>query len=212
MKLYNFFRSGTSHRLRIALNLKGVQTEYLAVDLSREAHLKEAFKAINPQQLVPALHTGDRVLTQSPAIIEWLEEIYPQPPLLPAAPNDRAQVRALAAIVGCDIHPINNRRVLEYLRQACAADETAIKRWCGTWINAGFQAYESLLASSTRRGRFSFGDTPTMADVYLIPQVESARRFQVDLGPFPLIRAVDDACNELEAFRLAQPAMQPDAP
>lgn len=211
MKLHNFWRSGTSHRLRIALNLKGLDVEYAAVHLGKEAHLTDAFKAINPQQLVPALDTGKQVLIQSPAIIEWLEETHPTPALLPADVDARARVRALAAIVGCDIHPINNRRVLETLRKTFGAGEAAINAWCGTWITAGFDAYEALLASDPQRGRFSFGDAPTVADVYLVPQVESARRFKVDLARWPLISAIDLACGELEAFRKAAPAMQPDA-
>ncbi len=212
MKLYNFFRSGTSHRLRIALNLKGIATDYVAVDLRVEEHLKAAFQAVNPQGLVPALDTGEQVLIQSPAIIEWLEEKYPTPPLLPANAEDRAQVRALAAIVGCDIHPINNRRILETLRKQFGADETAINAWCGTWIGAGFDAYEALLAADTRRNpSFSFGHAPTIADVYLIPQIESARRFKVDLNRWPRIMAIDAACGQLDAFRQAAPAAQPDA-
>ncbi len=211
MKLYNFFRSGTSHRLRIALNLKGLQTEYLPVDLRTEQHLQDDFKAINPQQLVPALVDGERVMIQSPAIIEWLEEKYPTPALLPRDPQRRAQVRALAAIVGCDIHPINNRRILEYLRKTFGANEDAINAWCGTWIGAGFDAYEALLAADTKRGRFSHGDAPTLADVYLIPQVESARRFKVDLTQWPLIMGVEQACMALEAFQKAAPSQQPDA-
>ena len=159
MKLYNFFRSGTSHRLRIALNLKGIDYEYVAVDLRSEEHLGADFKAVNPQGLVPALVDGDLTLIQSPAIIEWLEERYPTPPLLPANPDDRARVRALAAIVGCDIHPINNRRILEYLRKGFGADEAAINAWCGTWITAGFDAFDALLAIDLQRGRFSCGDT-----------------------------------------------------
>jgi maleylpyruvate isomerase len=211
MKLYNFFRSGTSHRLRIALNLKGIATDYVAVDLRVEEHLKDAFKSVNPQQLVPALDTGEQVLIQSPAIIEWLEEKYPTPALLPADVNQRAHVRALAAIVGCDIHPINNRRILETLRKQLSANEDAVNAWCGTWISAGFDAYEALIAADAQRGRFSFGDTPTLADVYLIPQVESARRFKVDLTQWPHIMAVEKACMELEAFQKAAPGQQPDA-
>ncbi len=211
MTLYHFWRSGTSHRLRIALNLKGLPYEYLAVHLGKEEHLKDAFKSVNPQQLVPALDTGEQVLIQSPAIIEWLEEQYPMPALLPADADGRARVRALAALVGCDIHPVNNRRILEYLRKAFGANEDAINAWCGTWITAGFDAYEALLAADLKRGRFSFGATPTLADCYLVPQVESARRFKVDLAPYPLIRAVDAACSELDAFRRAAPAAQPDA-
>ena len=211
MKLHNFWRSGTSHRTRIALNLKGLTTEYVAVHLVKEEHLKDDFKAVNPQQLVPALDTGSEVLIQSPAIIEWLEEKYPTPALLPRDPQRRAQVRALAAIVGCDIHPINNRRILEYLRKTFGADEEAINAWCGTWISAGFNAYEALLAADTKRGRFSHGDAPTIADCYLIPQIESARRFKVDLTKWPLIMAVEKACMELEAFQKAAPSKQPDA-
>ena len=211
MKLYNFFRSGTSHRLRIALNLKGIATEYVAVDLRVEEHLKDAFKLVNPQQFVPALDTGKQVLIQSPAIIEWLEEKYPTPALLPAGAEARAQVRALAAIVGCDIHPINNRRILEALRKQFGANEEAINAWCGTWISAGFDAYEALMAADSQRGAFSFGHTPTIADVYLIPQIESARRFKVDLTRWPLIMGVEKACNELDAFKRAAPMAQPDA-
>ena len=212
MKLYNFFRSGTSHRLRIALNLKGVSTEYIAVDLRVEEHLKEAFKSLNPQGLVPALAVNDaQVLIQSPAIIEWLEETYPTPALLPTDANDRAHVRALAAIVGCDIHPINNRRILETLRKQFGANEDAINAWCGTWITDGFNAIEALLAADTKRGAFCFGNTPTLADVYLIPQIESSRRFKVDLTQWPCIAAVEEACMQLDAFKQAAPMQQPDA-
>lgn len=211
MKLYTFFRSGTSHRLRIALNLKGVTYEQVAIDLRREEHLAPAFKAINPQQFVPVIETDTRLMTQSPAIIEWLEERYPNPPLLPGDTDERAQVRALAAIVGCDIHPINNRRILEALRHRFGADEAAVNDWCGTWISAGFNTIEALLASDRRRGDFCFGNNPTLADVYLIPQVESARRFKVDLENWPLLQAVDAACGQLEAFRQAAPSAQPDA-
>ncbi len=211
MKLYNFFRSGTSHRLRIALNLKGLQTDYVAVDLRTEEHLKDEFKAVNPQMMVPALVNNGKVLIQSPAIIEWLEETHPTPALLPTSPDDRAQVRALAAIIGCDVHPINNRRILEYVRKQFGANDDAINAWCGTWISAGFDAYEALLAADTRRGAFSFGDTPTLADVYLIPQVESSRRFKVDLSRWPLIGAVEKACLQLDAFQRAAPMVQVDA-
>jgi len=211
MKLYNFFRSGTSHRLRIALNLKGLATEYVPVDLRTEEHLGAEYKALNPQGLLPALVQGERVLIQSPAIIEWLEERHPTPALLPAEADDRARVRALAAMVGCDVHPLNNRRVLEYLRKTLGCDEAAVNAWCATWITAGFDAIEGLLRADPSRGEFCFGHAPTMADVYLVPQVESARRFKVSLDAWPLIQAVDRACARLEAFQRAEPARQIDA-
>jgi maleylpyruvate isomerase len=211
MKLYNFFRSGTSHRLRIALNLKGLGFDYVAVDLRKNEHQGAAFKELNPQGLVPALVDGDHVLTQSVAIIEWLEERYPTPALLPTDVNDRCHVRALAAVVGCDIHPVNNKRILDTLRTSFGADDVAINQWCGTWISDGFDAYEALLVADTRRSGFSFGSTPTLADAYLIPQIESARRFKLDLGRWPLIMAVDANCNALEAFQRAAPMAQADA-
>jgi maleylpyruvate isomerase len=211
MKLYNFFRSGTSHRLRIALNLKCLGFDYVAVDLRKNEHQGAAFKELNPQGLVPALVDGDHVLTQSVAIIEWLEERYPTPALLPTDVNDRCHVRALAALVGCDIHPVNNKRILDTLRTSFGADDAAINQWCGTWISDGFDAYEALLVADTRRSGFSFGSTPTIADAYLIPQIESARRFKLDLGRWPLIMAVDANCNALEAFQRAAPMAQADA-
>jgi len=211
MQLYSFFRSGTSHRLRIALNLKGLATEYVAVDLRTEAHQSAEYKALNPQGLVPTLVKDGQVMTQSPAIIEWLEETHPTPALLPTTPDDRAHVRALAAMVACDIHPINNRRILEYLRHTLKTDEAAINTWCGHWITQGFDAYEALLAADKQRAGFSFGDRPGLADVYLVPQVESARRFKLDMARWPLITSVDAACMALEAFQKAAPALQPDA-
>ncbi len=207
MQLHHFFRSGTSHRLRIALNLKGLSTDLVAVDLRTEQHLGAAYKALNPQGLVPTLVTDEQqVLTQSPAIIEWLEERYPTPALLPQGALDRAHVRALAALVGCDIHPINNRRILEYLRHNFGANEAAINTWCGTWIADGFDAFEALIASRTSDGSYCFGNAPTLADVYLVPQVESARRFQVDVARWPRIAAIDAACAQLPAFADAAPA------
>ena len=212
MQLYNFYRSGTSHRLRIALNLKGLDFDYVAIHLGKDEHHSAAFKALNPQGLVPALVLDDGlVLMQSPAIIEWLEERHPTPALLPVLPQDRARVRALAALVGCDIHPLNNRRVLEYLRQQLGCEDAAVNAWCATWITAGFEALENLLAADTRRGDYCFGNTPTLADVYLVPQVESTRRFKVDLSPYPHICAIDEACGRLPAFQMATPGVQLDA-
>jgi maleylpyruvate isomerase len=211
MKLYTFFRSGTSHRLRIALNLKGLAYEKVAVDLRREQHLTAQYKAINPQQFVPALEVDSRTLTQSPAIIEWLEERFPEPPLLPHDSDERAHVRALAAVIGCDVHPINNRRILEALRKRFGADDQAVNDWCATWIGAGFDAFEALVDSFGVSGPYAFGDQPTLADVYLVPQVESARRFSVDVSRWPRIAAIDSACANLKAFSAAAPAAQPDA-
>jgi len=211
MQLYSFFRSGTSHRVRIALNLKALAAQYMVVDLRTEAHQSADYKALNPQGLVPALVKDEKVMTQSPAIIEWLEETHPTPALLPSTPDDRARVRALAALVACDIHPINNRRILEYLRHTLKVDEAAINTWCAHWITQGFDGYEALLRANTQRGSFSFGDVPGLADVYLVPQVESARRFKVDMSRWPLISAVDAACMSLEAFQKAAPSHQPDA-
>lgn len=212
MKLHAYFRSGTSHRLRIALNLKGLEYAIHPVDLRREQHLQPGLKALNPQQLVPVLELDNgRLLIQSPSIIEWLEETHPTPPLLPSNADLRQRVRAIAAIVGCDVHPVNNRRILERLRKDFGADDTAVKHWCGNWIGAGFDAIENMLASEPSRGRFCVGDAPTVADVYLVPQVESARRFEVELTRWPRISAIEAACLELDAFRRAAPMAQPDA-
>lgn len=212
MKLYNYFRSTTSYRTRIALNLKGLDYEYLTVNLAKDEQLEAAFQAINPQGLVPFLKTDELELAQSPAILEWLEEVYPQPPLLPKDAAGRAQVRALSAMIGCDIHPINNRRILQYLRNELAVKEEEVLAWCQRWIADGFSALEKILAADPSRGKFCYGDSPTLADCYLIPQVSSARRYQVDLTPYPTIVAIDEHCRHLEAFAKADPAVQPDAP
>jgi maleylpyruvate isomerase len=211
MKLHGFFRSGSSHRLRIALNLKGLTYEYIAVNLRSEEHLSARYRMLNPQGFVPTLETDGQLLIQSPAIIEWLEERFPTPALLPADSLSRARVRAFAAIVGCDIHPVNNRRILEYLRGPLRCDQVRINDWCATWITAGFDAIEALLAADRDRGDYCFGHAPTLADVYLVPQVESARRFKVDVSRWPRISAVDSVCGRLDAFRIAAPALQPDA-
>ncbi|MGJ7491491.1 maleylacetoacetate isomerase [Variovorax sp. ZT4R33] len=212
MDLYSFFRSGSSHRLRIALNLKGITTRYRAIDLRAGEQVEPFYKEIHPQGFVPALAVDDQTtLIQSPAIIEWLEERYPEPALLPADAQDRARVRALAALVGCDIHPVNNRRILQYLREHFGADDIALNAWCGTWISAGFDALEALLAQDKARSAFCFGTAPTLADVYLVPQTESARRFGLDVSRWPLISEVDAVCAKLPAFAQAAPLAQPDA-
>ncbi|ATO19243.1 maleylacetoacetate isomerase [Acinetobacter sp. LoGeW2-3] len=211
MKLYGFFRSGTSHRLRIALNLKGLSYEQVSVSLAKNQHHQEDFKALNPQGLVPVLETEQGLLTQSPAIIEWLEEVYPEVALLPKDPFEKAKVRALAAIVGCDIHPINNKRVLEYLRNNLGQDENQVLAWCAEWISKGFEALEALLQQDQTRQNFCYGNSATLADVYLIPQVYSAKRFKVDLTPYPTIVSIYEHCMQLEAFQKADPAQQADA-
>lgn len=211
MKLYGCFQSGTSHRLRIALNLKKVSYQQITVALRREEHRSLRYSVINPQRMIPALEVDDRILTQSSAILEWLEERYPDPPLLPGDPLLRAQVRALAAIVGCDIQPISNKRVLERLRNSFNASDEAVNAWSGAWIAAGFDAIETLIRKHGMQGPYTCGMNPTLADVYLVPQVESARRLNVDMGLWPRISAIDAACAQLEAFKRAAPAVQKDA-
>lgn len=212
MKLYGYFRSGTSHRTRIAMNLKQLDYESISINLAQDEQLQSTFKAINPQGLVPVLEAKDLVMFQSPAILEWLEEAYPQPPLLPDDTVGRVRVRSLSAIIGCDIHPINNRRILQYLRNELNVDESQVITWCQRWISEGFAALESLLAEDKHRGDFCYGNQPTLADCYLIPQVYSARRFKVDLSPYPNIVAIDKHCHTLQAFIEAAPENQPDTP
>lgn len=211
MKLYGYFRSGTSHRLRIALNLKGLEYEYIPINLFKEQHLQPDFKAINHQGLVPVLEVDGLRLFQSPAIIEWLEETYTDTPLLPEDSFGRMRVRALSALVGCDIHPINNRRILQYLRKELSVNEEEVQAWCHRWINDGFTALEKHLVEDKERGDFCYGNKPTFADCYLVPQVYSARRFNVDLTLYPNIVAVDKHCRSLEAFIKAEPENQSDA-
>lgn len=204
MKFYNYSRSGTSRRVQIALKLKGVTYEDVQIDLLANAHHQEEFERINPQKLVPALQvSSELVLTQSPAILEWLDACYPEPLFLPKQEDERARVRALAAIIGCDTHPLNNKRVLEYLRFELKADKNQVKAWANHWIEEAFTAYEKILASDKMRQRFSVGNTPSMAEIYLIPQVESSQRFQVDISQWPCIAEVFKACQEIEAFRSA---------
>lgn len=209
MILHGYWRSGTSYRTRIALNLKGLTYEQAGVDLRAGAQKSEAFLALNPQGLVPALEANGHVLTQSPAILEWLEEVHPEPPLLPADAAGRAHVRAMAALVACDIHPLNNLRVLSALKQEFGADQAALDAWAGRWITAGFQALEALIVR--HGGDWCFGDAPTLADCCLIPQVYSARRFNTSLEAFPRIRAVDERAAAHPAFQVAHPDRQPDA-
>ena len=211
MKFYGFFRSGTSHRTRIVLNLKRIDYELIPVSLMKNEHKNESFKQINPQGFVPVIEINDQLLIQSPAIMEWLEEQYPQYPLLPNDPFERARVRALAAIVGCDIHPINNKRILDYLRGTLALDDEQVQTWCRHWIEEGFSAFETLLKQDQKRGAFCVGQNITLADAYLVAQVESAKRFSVDLNQYPQIQKIYDACMLLSEFQQAAPSQQLDA-
>lgn len=209
LRLHGYWRSGTSYRTRIALNLKGLAYETRPVNLRAGEQGGEAYRAIDPQGLVPTLETDGQALIQSPAILEWLEEVHPEPPLLPADPAGRAQVRAMAALIGCDIHPLNNLRVLRALKRDLGASEAQLSAWQARWIGDGFTALEALIAR--HGGGFCWGDGPSLADCYLVPQVYSAVRFGADLEPYPRIRAVDEAMRALEPVAAAHPDRQPDA-
>lgn len=209
MILHGYWRSGASYRVRIALNLKGIGYDTAAHDLRKGEQKTPDYMALNPQGMVPALQDGDLVLTQSPAILEWLEETHPEPALLPKGANDRATVRAMAALIGCDIHPLNNLRVLKAIRSEFNADQAAVDAWAAGWIAPGFDALEALIA---RHGAgWSFGDAPTLVDCYLIPQMYSARRFNMDLSPWPRLLAVEQTALAHPAFASAHPDLQPDA-
>lgn len=209
MILHGYWRSGAAYRTRIALELKGLAYGQQGVDLRTGAQRSEAFVALNPQGMVPALEVDGAVLTQSPAILEWLEEAHPAPALLPASPLERAHVRAMAALIGCDIHPLNNLRVGKALRETFGADQAAVDAWAARWIAPGFEALEALVG---RHGAgWCFGDAPTLADCYLIPQIYSARRFNVSLAAFPRLLAIDAAAGLHPAFITAHPDNQPDA-
>jgi len=207
--LHSYWRSSASYRVRIALNLKGLAYEQVTHDLRTGAQGLPAYQSLNPQMMVPALETEDLVIPQSPAILEWLEERYPEPPLLPKDPDGRAIVRAMAALVACDIHPLNNLRVLKALREDLSATPDQVNRWIARWIQDGFAALEPLI--SRHGGTFAFGDAPTLADCCLVPQVYSAERFGVDLTPYPKIVAVASNAQGLPAFAAAHPSRQPDA-
>jgi len=210
MKLYGYFRSSAAFRVRIALNLKKLDYETAAVHLRRNDQTRPDYLRVNPQGLVPTLKDGDRTLIQSLAIIEYLDETYPDPPLLPRPRADRARVRALAEIVACDIHPINNLRVLRYLTHSLGHDEAAIASWYNHWIDAGFQALERLLADDPRTGNFCHGQAPGLADITLVPQVVNAERYRLDLAPYPTITRIFENCMKLDPFVAAHPDKQPD--
>ena len=208
MLLYDYFRSSAAFRVRIALNFKGLAPERRFVHLRKGEQRAPGYLELNPQGLVPTLVVGRRRLTQSLAIIEYLEEEHPLPPLLPNDPGERAWVRAFAQTIACDIHPIDNLRVLKYL-QALGIDEPARDEWYRHWIREGFGALEAQLAG--RPSTYCCGDTVTLADVCLVPQVFNSQRVNLDLAPYPRIRAVHEACMSLSAFADAQPSRQPDA-
>ena len=211
MKFYGYFRSSSSYRCRIAFNLKGLDYDFESVHLKQGAQKGPDFTAINPQRLLPALVTDDgATLTQSLAILEWLDETHPEPALLPANPLERARVRAFAQVIACEIHPLQNLRVLKYLADEFGADAAATTRWLTRWLTEGLDACEALLAKRDRESAFCFGDTPGLADICLVPQVFSAQRFGVDISHLTRIASIHARCEALPAFADAHPARQPD--
>jgi len=212
MKLYGYFRSSAAFRVRIALNLKGLGYKQSSIHLRRNEQSGADFLKLNPQGLVPALVDGNEVTTQSLAIIEYLDETHPKPPLLPATSIERARVRSIAQMIACDIHPIDNLRVLRYLAKPLGHDEKTIEVWFNHWIEVGFQALERRLAGEKATGRFCHGNEPGLADCCLVPQVMNAKRHaSFDFSPYPTIMRIFDACVSLPAFDRAMPQNQPDA-
>jgi maleylacetoacetate isomerase len=212
MKLYGYYRSSASYRIRIVLNIKGIRWRNEPVSLIDNEQKSEHFHQINPAGLVPVLDTGNAMLAQSAAIAEFLEEQVPSPRLLPGDATARAQVREMMHTIGCDIHPLQNLRVLRYLRSEYSQDDEGTARWCRNWIANGFSAFENLASRRSADSRYSFGDSLTLADAWLIPQVYNARRFSLDLAPYPVISAIDRHCSSLQAFLDAAPDRQPDSP
>jgi maleylpyruvate isomerase len=212
MKLYSYFRSSASYRVRIALNLKNLPYDYLPVHLTRAGgeQLKADYRRLNPDALVPTLVDGDAVLQQSLAIIEYLEETHPEPPLLPRDPIDRAYVRAVALQIACEIHPLDNLRVLRYLKRDLGLDEETKNSWYRHWIETGFESLEVRLAADPRVGKLVFGDEPTVADLCLVPQIFNAHRFEIDTQRYPTIQRIYDYACGLDAFARAAPEAQPD--
>jgi maleylacetoacetate isomerase len=213
LKLYTYFRSSAAFRVRIALNLKGLGYESIPTHLLRgggEQHRPE-YRAINPQGLVPALDDAGTLISQSLAIVEYLDETHPSPPLLPGTPYDRAAIRSLACVIACDIHPLNNLRVLQYLRDTLGQGEDALARWNREWISRGFAALETSISRHSGDGRHCYGSQVTLADICLLPQVFNSRRYQLDLAPYPRLAAVARHLEALPAFASARPEAQPDA-
>lgn len=213
LKLYSYWRSSAAYRARIALNLKGLDYAIEPVHLVRDGGQQHAddYAALNPQELVPTLRHGERVLTQSLAILEYLDEIWPEPALLPDDSAGRARVRALAQLVACDIHPLNNLRVMQFFDREWNVPQAERDLWTLHWMRVGFEALEDMLIGSLDTGRFCHGDTPGMADCCLVPQLYNARRFHLDLTPYPTLLRIEQACLALPAFDGARPENQPDA-
>ncbi|NTV10032.1 MAG: maleylacetoacetate isomerase [Zoogloea sp.] len=209
--LYSYFRSSASYRVRIALELKGLDYRIEPVHLVRGEQRSPGYLALNPAGLVPALADDGQVFTQSLAILEYLDETHPQPPLLPAAAPDRARVRAIALTVACEVHPLNNLSVLKYLKETLGLNEDATHAWYRHWVEQGLATVEQLLAADPRTGACCHGDAPTLADCCLVPQVFNARRFACSLEHVPTVTRIYEHCMTLEAFRLAAPGVQPDA-
>lgn len=211
--LYNYFRSSSSYRVRIALNLKELPSDYRAVHLNRNGgeQFMADFQALNPQSLVPVLDDGGIFISQSLAILEYLEERYLQAPLLPVGAAERAYVRQIASTIACEMHPLNNLRVLKYLSGTLGVNDAQKKEWIHHWNHLGLQGLELQIAASPFHGRFICGDTPSLADCCLIPQLFNAQRFEVDLAPYPVLREIAAECEKLPAFAAAHPAHQPDA-
>jgi maleylacetoacetate isomerase len=211
MKLYTFFRSSAAFRVRIAMNCKGLAYEPVGVSLAKAEHQQPGYKAVNAQGLVPTLEDGGRLLSQSLAIIEYLDEAHGGPRLLPADPIDRHYVRAFSQIIACEIHPLNNLRTLKHIRKAYALDEAGVNAWYRHWIAEGFAMMENFLGREKRHGKHCFRDQVTMADCCLVPQVFNAQRYECDLTPYPTVMRLHEACMKLDAFVRATPAQQPDA-
>ena len=213
MKLYTFFRSSASFRVRIALNLKNLSYDQIPIHLRRGGgeQFRANYQNINAQALVPTLEDDGRYLIQSLAIVEYLEEKYPSPPLLPKAAADRAVVRSMALVIACEVHPIQNLRVLNYIKNEYQQNDEQVNRWAQHWIDLGLAALEQMINAQTARGTFCFGDTPTLADICLVPQLGNARRFGCDLSRYPKILSVEKACIVIPAFADAAPDKQPDA-
>ena len=212
--LYSYWRSSAAYRVRIGLNLKGLPYDIMPVHLLRNGGEQRTpeFREANPQGLVPVLQHGQRTLRQSMAILEYLDEMWPERPLLPATARDRQRVRALAQVIACDIHPLNNLRVLQYLEHEWGVPQAERETWAKHWMAEGFAAFEALLHDHPSTGAFCDGEVPTLADCCLVPQVYNARRFGVDMAAYPTICAIEAACLALPAFREAAPDRQPDAP